>query len=88
MTMFADWSDERLLEEVKDGFRQYADIRVKDNQEIIKHREEQIALKIAEIKKLEWEIEVSSRDIVEWNEVITRIDTLLAPQPEAPVDGV
>lgn len=84
MTMFADWTDEKLLEEVENGFREYAEIRVKDNQDIITHRESEIQKKMTEIKQLQWEIEVSSRDIEEWNEVIERIDALTAPVSTEP----
>lgn len=83
--MFKDWSDDKLLEEVEQGFRDYADIKVKDNQELVNYYREQIKLKEQEINKLEWEMGVASKDIEEWQEVLNRIDTLLDRQnPEEP----
>ena len=78
--MFKDWSDDKLLEEVKQGFRDYADIKVKDNKELVNYYKEQIKLKEQEINKLEWEMGVASKDVEEWQEVLNRIDTLLGMQ--------
>lgn len=79
--MFKDWSDEKLLEEVSEGFRDYADIKMKDNQELVNYYKEQIKLKEQEINKIEWEMGVALKDVEEWEEVIERVDNLLA-EPE------
>lgn len=80
--MFKDWSDEKLLQEVEEGFREYADLKVKDNQELVNYYQEQIEAKLREINKLEWEMGVTRKDVEEWQEVLDRIDILIQQQEE------
>ena len=82
--MFKDWSDEKLLQEVKEGFREYADLKVKDNQELVNYYQEQIEAKLKEINKLEWEMGVARKSVEEWQEVLDRID-ILTQQQEEPI---
>lgn len=83
--MFKDWSDEKLLQEVKEGFREYVDLKIKDNQELVNYYQEQIEAKLKEINKLEWEIGVARKNVEEWQEVLDRID-ILTQQQEEPIE--
>ena len=83
--MFKDWSDEKLLQEVEEGFRDYADVKVKDNVDLISYYREQIKLKEREINRIEWEMGVAIKDAEEWKEVLDRID-LLTVEEEVPVE--
>lgn len=87
--MFKDWSDEKLLQEVEEGFKEYADIKVKDSQDLIEYYKEQIKQKEREINKIEWEMGVAMKDVEEWQEVLDRIKKLLFTplEPATPIDG-
>lgn len=84
--MFKDWTDEKLLEEINDGLRDYAVKKKGDKENEVIHHDELIAEKMKEINQLQWEREVSLGDIAEWDAVIARIDALV-PQPPTPETG-
>lgn len=77
--MFKDWTDEKLKEEIDGGLRAYAVKKLKDNEELVTHFQNEISEKLKEMNQLEWEMEVAFGDIKEWNEVLNRIDTLVPP---------
>jgi len=79
--MFKDWTDEKLKEEIDGGLRDYAVMKMKDNEELVTHYQNEIAEKQKEINRLEWEMEVAFGDIREWQEVIARIDALIPKPP-------
>lgn len=81
--MFSGWTDEQILEAVNnDGFKQFVENKIRDTESQITHNNERIREFETEINKLNWQNEVSRRDVVEWQEVLARINFLLGEETE------